>query len=123
MAIRYGTVQEAKPSREHAPASRLAKPAPTPQAPAPAKGKSAPVITPRQIRAGRALLGWNQEKLAEKAKVGRATLARIEASMTNPTADTLKAIRKALKDEGVRLYDDSDGVGEGARMAKPDGDA
>ncbi len=120
MAIRYGTVQEAKPSRERAPAPRLAKPAPTPPAPAPAKGKSAPVITPRQIRAGRALLGWSQDQLATKAKVGRATLARIEASMTNPTADTLKAIRKALKDEGVRLYDDSDGVGEGARMAKPD---
>lgn len=78
------------------------------------------MITARQIRAGRALLGWTQDELAKAAKIGRATLARIEADMTNPGADTLKAIRAALMANGVRLFDDSDGIGEGARMAKPD---
>lgn len=121
LAIRYDPAIPINPlsSRGLAPVS-VAEPSPAKARKADNKAGDAEVITARQIRAGRALLGWTQEELAKVAKIGRATLARIEADMTNPGADTLKAIRKALMSNGVRLFDDSDGIGEGARMAKPE---
>lgn len=118
MAIRYVTVGAARASRTgkvRAKPSRVAIAAVDP----PKEAEAAPVITARQIRAGRALLGWTQEQLAERASVGRATLARIEAELIDPKASTLANIRAALTAAGVRLYDDSDGTGEGARMMKP----
>lgn len=121
MAIRYDATIPTNPLSSRGPA--LVPVAEVSQAKARKAGKkagAAEVITARQIRAGRALLGWTQEELAQAAKIGRATLARIEADMTNPGADTLNAILKALMANGVRLFDDSDGIGEGARMAKPD---
>jgi len=78
------------------------------------------VITARQIRAARGLLAWSQSQLASEAGISRATLMRIEDGATDTKAATLVAIRDALRKAGVRLYDDSDGIGEGARMAKPD---
>jgi transcriptional regulator with XRE-family HTH domain len=85
-----------------------------------AKEEGEHVVTARQLRAGRALLNWSQKQLAEAADVSRATLMRIEADAPDTKASTLKAISDALRKEGVRLYDGSDGIGEGARMAKPD---
>jgi len=36
------------------------------------------MITPRQIRAARALLGWSQQKLADKAIVSLNAVTRLE---------------------------------------------
>jgi predicted transcriptional regulator len=36
------------------------------------------MITPRQIRAARALLGWSQQRLADKAIIALNALARLE---------------------------------------------
>jgi len=121
MAIRYVETEPAKASRVGKAVIR-ARPSAVASITPPQEPDAAPVITARQIRAGRALLGWTQEQLAERAKVGRATLARIEAELIDPKASTLASIRTALSEAGVRLYDDSDGTGEGARMAKPDDD-
>lgn len=79
------------------------------------------VITARQIRAARALLGWSQGQLAKAAEVGPATVARIELGTIDPKASSLKAIEVALKSAGVQLLDADDTTGEGARMAKPEG--
>ncbi len=106
----HDRAERGKPRDQVAPASE-----------APLANDDAPeVITARQIRAGRALLGWSQGQLAKAAKVGPATVARIELGTIDPKASSLKAIAKALKDEGVRLLDADDTQGEGARMAKPD---
>jgi predicted transcriptional regulator len=56
-----------------------------------------------QIRAARALLGWRQEDLAKTAKVGLATIARIERGegMVQGNFSTITKIQLALEREGI----------------------
>ena len=56
-----------------------------------------------QIRAARALLGWRQEDLAKAAKVGLATIARIEQGegMVQGNFSTITRIQQALEREGI----------------------
>ena len=73
------------------------------------------VTTPRQIRAARALLGWSQEELADRAGVARSALARLEAGRADPRAATVEALEDALQAGGVEFLRASDG-GEGVRL-------
>lgn len=41
--------------------------------------------------------GLTQEQLAEKARINRVTLARLERAMHQPTLDTLDQIARALR--------------------------
>lgn len=66
------------------------------------------VITPAQIRAGRALINAKQSELASAAGVSLATLNNIERGVGDPRASTLEAIQHALEGAGVRL--EVDGV-------------
>ncbi|WP_372623852.1 multiprotein-bridging factor 1 family protein [Falsiroseomonas sp.] len=54
-----------------------------------------------QIRAARALLDWSQNKLAEVAEVGRATVGDFERGARQPIRLSLKAMRRALEDAGI----------------------
>jgi transcriptional regulator with XRE-family HTH domain len=54
------------------------------------------MITARQIRAARALLGWTQQDLADKAIVAINAIARIERGSSDPRASTTNAIEAAL---------------------------
>lgn len=78
------------------------------------------MISPRQVRAGRALLGWSQRHLADKAIVSLNAVARLERGEVDPRASTLKAVEKALTKGGVVFVPvdgKSDGGGEGVRLA------
>lgn len=46
------------------------------------------MITPAQIRAARALLGWTRQKLANESGVGHATLADYESGRTGAMLST-----------------------------------
>ncbi len=82
------------------------------------------MITARQTRAARALLGWTQETLAERALVSLTALKRLESPRDLKAFEsTYDQVRRALeaagivflttaKGEGV-LINDSDGVGRG----------
>jgi DNA-binding XRE family transcriptional regulator len=73
-----------------------------------------------QLRAARALLGWRQEDLARTAKVGVATIRRIE-SQQGPLAayvSTLLKIQAAFEQAGIQFIDDDETGGFGLRMAK-----
>ena len=73
-----------------------------------------------QLRAARALLGWRQEELAQAAKVGVATIRRIE-SQQGPLAgyvSTLLKIQAAFEQAGIQFIDDDEMGGFGLRMAK-----
>ena len=61
------------------------------------------MISSRQIKAARALLGWKGQNLADKSGVGVATLRRYEAQEGIPNANTfvIKAIKDCLEGEGV----------------------
>ena len=68
-----------------------------------------------QIRAARALLDWRQDDLAGAAKVGIATIRRIER-LPGPAKgyfSTVSRIQQALERAGVRFLDPdgSDGIG------------
>jgi transcriptional regulator with XRE-family HTH domain len=73
-----------------------------------------------QLRAARALLGWRQEDVAQAAKVGIATIRRIE-SQEGPLmgyVSTLLKIQAAFEQAGIQFLDEDDTGGLGLRMAK-----
>lgn len=65
---------------------------------------SAPAeLTPKHIRAARALLAWSQQDLAKAAKVATSTVADFERGSRTPVANNAQAIRGALEAAGVRF--------------------
>lgn len=76
------------------------------------------MITSRQIRAARGLLGWSQQQLADKAIVSRNTVAQLERGEVDPRLSTVEAVRKALVKAGIEFQASGGGKGEGVRLAK-----
>ena len=76
------------------------------------------MITGRQIRAARALLGWSQQQLADKAVVSVNALKRLERSSVDTRISTMSSVQKALETAGVEFI--SAGMkGEGVRLSEP----
>ena len=76
-------------------------------------------MTGAQMRAARALLRWKAQDLADKAKVGIATIQRAEkedgpVAMIPSTAD---AVRRALEAAGISFIPEN-GEGAGVRLRK-----
>jgi predicted transcriptional regulator len=63
------------------------------------------MITPRQIRAARALLGWSQQQLADKAIVSLNAVTSLEKGKVDSRVSTITAIEKALKTDNVVFMD------------------
>lgn len=60
------------------------------------------MITSRQIRAARALLGWTQQMLADRATVSLTALKRMEATAgLRVFESTSDQVRRALEAEGI----------------------
>ena len=61
------------------------------------------MISSRQIKSARMLLGWKGQDLADKSGVGITTLRRYEAQDGIPNANkfVIKAIKTCLEDAGV----------------------
>ena len=78
------------------------------------------MITARQIRAARALLGWSQQQLADNAIVSLNALARLEKGVVDSRVSTLLAIQKALMKAGIEFLE-ADQKGEGVRLKSPKG--
>ncbi len=76
------------------------------------------MITARQIRAARALLGWSQQQLADKAIVSLNALARLENGSVDSRVSTLQAVEKALMKAGVEFLSAGE-KGEGVRLKSP----
>ena len=70
------------------------------------------MITSRQVRAARALLGWTQEMLADKALVALTALKRLESNRLKVREDTRHQVRRALEAAGIVFlaYDRGEGV-------------
>jgi predicted transcriptional regulator len=83
------------------------------------------MINDKQMRAGRALLGWSREELAERAGLSAPTIKRMEVvGPKRSSLENVMAVKKALESAGV-VFIDENGQGAGVRMAKPgpdDGD-
>jgi predicted transcriptional regulator len=76
------------------------------------------MITPEQCRAARALLGWSQQQLADKAGVGIVTIHQLEAGTSQPRRATGDVVIRALEAAGVEFIDENGG-GPGVRLKKP----
>ena len=73
------------------------------------------MITSEQIRAGRALIKWSADDLAEAAGVGVATVRRFESVAGVPSGQmrVIELIKNSLQDAGVEFVgtpDDRPGV-------------
>ena len=77
------------------------------------------MITPRQIRGARGLLGWSQQELADRAIVSVNAVNRLERGQVDSRTSTLAAVEKALLRAGVEFIA-PDTKGEGVRLSKPD---
>jgi predicted transcriptional regulator len=71
------------------------------------------VITGRQLRAARVLLGWEQIGLAKRSRVAIGTIRRMESfsGQIGSRTSTLSQVQQALEKAGIQyLNDDSPGV-------------
>jgi predicted transcriptional regulator len=75
------------------------------------------VITIRQVKAARALLGWSQSDLADHSGVSEPTIARLESATgeLGGRGATIKKIREALEAGGVDFIEENGG-GLGVRL-------
>ena len=70
------------------------------------------MITARQSRAARALLGWTQETLADKARVSLTALKRLESeNRLEVYESTRDEVRRALEAAGIVLLSTDEGEG------------
>ena len=70
------------------------------------------MITARQSRAARALLGWNQETLADKARVSLTALRRLESENgLRVYESTRDQVRRALEANGIVFMSTEKGDG------------
>ena len=76
------------------------------------------MISNRQIRAARALLGWSQLVLAERAGVSPITVKRLEASDDGFAARvaTLASVQDALEVAGVGFLEPAAGYRDGVQL-------
>jgi transcriptional regulator with XRE-family HTH domain len=77
-------------------------------------------LTAGQIRAARALLDWNQQKLAEESGVSLATIRRIESPRgpDRSTAPNREALQRALEKGGILFVSKDTTGGIGVRLKK-----
>jgi transcriptional regulator with XRE-family HTH domain len=70
------------------------------------------MITARQSRAARALLGWTQETLADEARVSLTALKRLESESGLEVYETTRdQVRRALEAAGIVLLSTEKGEG------------
>ncbi len=78
------------------------------------------VITPAQIRAARALLGWRQADLARDAGISAIAVKNIERGATDPRTSTMNKIQQTFDRAGVMFLDIDDirDGGPGVRLKR-----
>jgi transcriptional regulator with XRE-family HTH domain len=72
-------------------------------------------MTPSQCRAARGLLNWNQDDLAQAARVSVVTVRNFENDKSVPQRATLDVVQRAFETAGVEFLDDGR---PGVRVAK-----
>ena len=81
------------------------------------------MITSAQLRAARALLGWDQKQLAELSGLSLPTIQRMEGSddMIRGNVESLTKLLTALNKAGIELIGEntpSMGTGRGVRLLR-----
>lgn len=74
------------------------------------------LLTPAQCRAARALLGWTQATLADRAGVARRTVAHFEVGRRVLLVRTRREIANTFQRAGVEFFWAMPTSGEGVRL-------
>jgi transcriptional regulator with XRE-family HTH domain len=61
------------------------------------------VLSAKQIRASRAILGWSQQDLADAVGLSKPTIVDAERNDHQPRAETLGLIQTAFEDKGLEI--------------------
>ena len=80
------------------------------------------MLSPHITRAARALLDWNQERLAKTSNLSLSTVKDFEAGRRTPAVNSLAAIQIALENAGTRFLP-GDWSGGAAIARVPNSDA
>src|SRR5262245_21841283 len=77
------------------------------------------MLSIRQIKAARALLGWSQADLAQHSSISEPTIARLESSdgILGGRANTAERIQAALEKAGIEFIFENGG-GPGVRLRR-----
>jgi DNA-binding XRE family transcriptional regulator len=75
------------------------------------------VLTPKQLRAARALVGWSRATLADKSGVPVRTVENFEAEKSTPLLTTAGKLRRTLERAGVIFIDPDKEAGPGVRLS------
>ncbi len=77
-------------------------------------------LTAPQLRAARSLLGWSADTLAEKARVGVATIRRAELcpDITDMKPETAEKVVQTLEKAGIMFWSADRQGGPGVRLRK-----
>ena len=75
------------------------------------KSTKSQAITPNQCKAARDLLGWKQSDLSAKSSIGESTIADFERGAREPAVRTLRDIRVAFEDAGIKFINDEAWLG------------
>jgi transcriptional regulator with XRE-family HTH domain len=75
------------------------------------------LVSIRQVKAARALLGWSQGDLAGRSGVSEPTIARLESAdgELGGRAETARKIQAALEKSGIEFISENGG-GPGVRL-------
>ena len=71
------------------------------------------MLSPEQCRAARGWLGWSQEELSKRARIGHSTLKDFESGKRVPMRNNLEALRSTLEAVGIKLLFDDAGSPSG----------
>jgi transcriptional regulator with XRE-family HTH domain len=81
------------------------------------------MLTPAQLRAARALVGWSRDELAKESATSAETVKGFEGRGSDPKMGTVFKWRRALERAGVIFIDPdakSDEGGAGVRLREQD---
>lgn len=67
------------------------------------------MVTGRQVRGARGLLGMTQEELSELSGVSLQTIKDFEHEARKPQPRTVRDLRKALEEKGISFLEDGAG--------------
>jgi transcriptional regulator with XRE-family HTH domain len=83
------------------------------------KGAHAALVTIRQVKAARALLGWSQADLARRSSISEPTIARLESTdgQLGGRQATTEKITRAIEAAGIEFIEENGG-GPGVRLRK-----
>lgn len=78
-------------------------------------------MTPAQIRAAKAMLGWSSEDVAKRAGLSRNTVQAMQAKDNlGIRLQTTRAVRQVLEEAGIKFIKDRETRAVGVMMLPPE---